>query len=94
MTTTNKLPWPASDLRLTRNQASFLTDGQPPSWSPRLSERTEESLSRRKMLSWILLPSGVGVLRPSAKGRAALEKYYGHELVAANDNRKDGANAA
>jgi hypothetical protein len=45
------------------------------------------------MLSWILLPSGVGVLRPSAKGRAALEKYYGHELVAANDNHPHTADS-
>ncbi|MGN6307298.1 MAG: hypothetical protein ACTHNH_20975 [Mesorhizobium sp.] len=88
MTTTTKLPWPASDLRITKNQAEFLANGLPPSTSPGLSERTETSLSQRKMLGWVLMPSGHGSLRANAKGRAALAKYHGRTLVAANDNNK------
>jgi len=88
MTTITKLPWPASELRLTKNQAAFLSNGLPPSWSPRLSDRTEDSLARRKMLGWVLTPSGHGALQANAKGRAALANYGGRTVVAANDNRK------
>jgi hypothetical protein len=88
MNTTTKLLWPASDLRITKNQAAFLANGQPPSWSPGLSARTEDSLSQRKMIGWVLTPSGHGSLRANAKGRAALEKYHGRQFVAANDNKK------
>lgn len=88
MTMITKLPWPASELRITKNQAAFLANGKPPSWSPGLSERTETSLSQRKMLSWVLTPSVHGSLRANAKGRAALDKYHGRHLVAANDNEK------
>lgn len=86
MTTTTKLPWPASDLRITKNQAEFLARGISRSWSPKMAARTEDSLGHRKMIGWVLMPGGVGALKPSAKGRAALAKYYGHPLVAANDN--------
>lgn len=85
MTNTTKPQWPAVELRITKNQAAFLANGLPPSWSPGLSERTERSLSQRKMLSWVLTPSGHGALRANAKGLAALHKYYG---VAANDNKQ------
>lgn len=40
------------------------------------------------MLGWVLMPSGHGSLRANAKGRAALAKYHGRTLVAANDNNK------
>lgn len=53
-----------------------------------MAVRTEDSLCRRKMLGWVLMPSGHGVLRANAKGRAALAKYYGRTLVAANDNKQ------
>lgn len=91
---TTKLPWPASELRITRCQAEFLASGVSRGWSPKREARTEDSLGRRKMLGWVLTPSGHGSLRANAKGRAALAKYYGRELVAANDNRREGAHAA
>ena len=86
--------WPAAELRLTQSQAEFLTSGISRSWSPAMAARTEDSLSRRKMLAWVLTPSGHGALRPSPKGRAALARYHGRVLVAANDNQREGANAA
>ena len=88
----HKTTWPASELRITKSQAEFLATGRPSSFSAKLSILTEDSLSRRKMIGWVVTPSGHGSLRANAKGRAALEKYYGR--VAANDNRKEGANAA
>lgn len=89
---TTKPMWPAAELRLTRCQAEFLAHGTSPSWSTKLANLTEDSLSRRRMISWYVTPTGHGVLRANAKGRKALQKYY--ERVAANDNRKEGANAA
>ncbi|QDC00352.1 hypothetical protein [Mesorhizobium sp. 8] len=94
MITTTKPLWPASELRITKNQAAFLANGLPPSWSPGLSDRTEDSLSRRRMLSWVVTPSGHGALRANAKGLAALNKYHGRSLVAANDNKGTMTNAA
>lgn len=91
---TTKPTWPASELRLTKSQAEFLAYGTSRSWSPKLANLTEDSLGRRKMIAWVLLPNGYGALRPSAKGQAALKKYYGRELVAANDNKRVNTNAA
>ena len=91
---TTKLPWPASELRLTKSQAEYLTYGTSRCWSPKLANLTEDSLGRRKMISWHVTPSGHGALRANAKGRAALEKYYGPKFLAANDNKRVNTDAA
>ena len=86
-------PWSAAELRLTKNQAEFLASGISRCWSQKMAANTEASLSRRKMLGWF--PGSDGwYLKPNAKGRAALAKYRGCTLIAANDNRREFTNAA
>jgi hypothetical protein len=88
--------WPASELRITRSQAEFLTYGGVRVVSPKVTAITEDSLSRRKMLAWHPGKDGF-YLGANAKGKAALDRYYNKQakrLVAANDNKEGSKNAA
>lgn len=83
--------WPASELRITASQAEFLASGGVRIVSPAVAALTEDSLARRKMISW--RPGRDGFyLCANAKGKAALAHYRRaqEKRNAANDNKPRG----
>lgn len=90
----NHSDWPSRDLRLTPAQAEFLMTGDVRCVSPKIAARTEDSLARRKMITWRGSQEGF-FLRANAKGLAAMEKHRALKLAADNDNKaKRDSNAA
>lgn len=67
--------WDAAELRLTRDQAECLRKGYARHPHRGFASRTEEILNSRKMTAWVPIGDGKYKLAPSAKGRAALERY-------------------
>lgn len=67
--------WDAAELRLTRDQAACLYKGYARHPHRGFASRTEEILNARKMTAWVPIGDGKFKLAPSAKGKAALERY-------------------
>lgn len=78
------LKWSPADLRITAAQALRLRGGAPIThWSEALAERTERSLSERRMLHW----RGQRVVA-NAKGQAALDAFDRRRLHPRNTTRR------
>lgn len=73
--------WSYAELRITHNQADYLS-GYTGSWSEKISQNTEDSLSRRGMLKWGVV-GGEHKVITSPKGLAALAQFHGGNLNAA-----------
>lgn len=83
MTAPNTREWTARELRLTRAQAAFLAgDKLSTTLSVAVENNTEDSLSRRGMLTWSR-DGRVPRVVPSHKGIAALNRYVGLGRVSA-----------
>ncbi|MGH0347943.1 hypothetical protein NKY44_29830 [Sinorhizobium meliloti] len=67
--------WSPRDLKLTSGQADFLTRGLNSRVHQRVTERTELTLSKRRMIQWRRRKDGLWHLDPTEKGRAALSHY-------------------
>lgn len=73
--------WTREELRITHTQADYLS-GWVTSWSQKIMQITEDSLSRRGMLKWGFV-GGENRIIPSPKGVAALNQFHGRNHHAA-----------